>query len=412
MSVHTTGTPYFFSVQTPSMNNYVQQENERLASLKSFKILDSLPEEDYDAITSLAASICDTEFSLVSFVDEERQWFKSHYGLEVKETPVSYSFCAHAIRQSTEIFIIPDARDDVRFATNPLVMDEPGIVFYAGVPLVDDDGYSLGTLCVIDRRKRELNNQQIDALKTLARQVMNLLRLRKNKRELERNTRKLEEKNRELQSFAYRVANDIRNPLSSIAVLAKDLAKQMQRKNNDEALMLNVIHESAAKLNQTVNGILQFSLSQEKLEKEKSQVNLVELTDDLRNLFHLEKDLIIELYSTIDEIFVNRPALETIFINLISNAIQFNQKPSVQVVIEAELAGDHYKIRMLDNGPALSAYTRERLGNSFNLTEGDKREDSIGLSTVKSLVEGMGGSLKVISRPKQWTAFTILLPVK
>lgn len=394
------------------MNNHAQQENERLANLKSFKILDSPPEEDYDAITSLAASICDTEFALISFVDEERQWFKSHYGLEVKETPVSYSFCAHAIRQSTEIFIIPDARDDVRFATNPLVMDEPGIVFYAGAPLVDDDGFSLGTLCVIDRRERELNNQQTDSLITLARQVMNLLRLRKSKRELERTTSKLEEKNRELQSFAYRVASDIRNPLNSIAVLAKDLVKQMQRNDSDEALMLNVIHESAAKLNQTVDGILQFSLAQEKLEKDKSKVNLVELTDDLRNLFHLEKDLIIEWYGPTHEIFVNRPALETIFINLISNAIQFNQKPSVQVVIEAEQTGDHYKIRFLDNGPAMSEYSRSRFGNSFNLNGGDKRENSIGLSTVKNLVEGMGGNLKIISRPKQWTAFTMLLPVK
>lgn len=154
------------------------QESARLKTLRAYDILDTPPEQTYDDVTALAAFICDTPIALVSLVDSDRQWFKSKVGLNVSETARDVSFCAHAILDNG-IMVINDAREDQRFADNPLVACVPNIRFYAGVPLVTSDGHSLGTLCVIDRQPRELSARQEEQLKGLARQVVVQLEYRR-----------------------------------------------------------------------------------------------------------------------------------------------------------------------------------------------------------------------------------------
>ncbi|MBE7177020.1 MAG: PAS domain S-box protein [Mucilaginibacter polytrichastri] len=162
-----------------------EAEQKRIDALLAYQILDTATEADYDELTELAAAICDTPIALVSLVDSSRQWFKSHRGLDARETPRSQSFCAHAILQPLELMEIPDAREDTRFRDNPLVTGNPHIAFYAGMPLVDSEGHALGSLCVIDRKPRELSQAQRSALRTLAKQVVGKLELRKRNRELE-----------------------------------------------------------------------------------------------------------------------------------------------------------------------------------------------------------------------------------
>lgn len=158
---------------------YPPGEPARIAALRAFGILDTGDEQVYDDITALASHICDAPIALISFVDEERQWFKSRVGLAVTETPREHSFCAHALLlQPGEVLIVPDAIVDERFSRNPLVTDDPQMRFYAGAPLVTPGGDVLGTLCVIDRRPRELTPVQIAALRSLSRLVMAQLELR------------------------------------------------------------------------------------------------------------------------------------------------------------------------------------------------------------------------------------------
>jgi GAF domain-containing protein len=153
-------------------------EGERLHALQQYNILDTLPEKSFDDITYLASYICESPIALITLVDDKRQWFKSKFGFEVSETPRDVSFCAHAIHQSKP-FVVKDAAKDERFAQNPLVLSDPHIRFYAGAPVVDSDGYALGTICVIDHEPRELTTGQIDALQALSRQVMALLEMRR-----------------------------------------------------------------------------------------------------------------------------------------------------------------------------------------------------------------------------------------
>ncbi len=158
-------------------------EKERLKALKNYDILNSISEEDFDRITELASIICDVPISLVSLIDENRQWFKSKKGIDASETSRDLAFCQYAIMDSA-IMEVEDATKDERFKENAFVTDDPNVRFYAGYPLIDPDGYALGTLCVIDREPKVLTGPQKRALQLLGQEVLSLIVERKQKEEL------------------------------------------------------------------------------------------------------------------------------------------------------------------------------------------------------------------------------------
>ncbi len=170
------------------------QEKARLESLKALEILDTLPEKDFDDITLIASQICSTPVSLISLVDEDRQWFKSAVGVAAQQTPREWAFCAYAILQD-QPFVVKDALSDDRFADNPLVAAAPHVRFYAGVPLKSPEGMPIGTLCVIDSKSRDLTDAQMNALSALSNQVGRLLELKVQLKKLQESQKKLEIKN-------------------------------------------------------------------------------------------------------------------------------------------------------------------------------------------------------------------------
>ena len=168
-------------------------EERRLEALQGFEILDTPAEKAFDDLVRLAAYICETPIAAVSFIDRDRQWFKAKVGLELSETKRDLAFCAHAILTPDDTLIVPDASLDARFSDNPLVTGEPKIRFYAGAPLVTENGLVLGTLCVVDYIPKELNAAQIKALTVLRNQVIRELELHKKNIELSEANKKLEQ---------------------------------------------------------------------------------------------------------------------------------------------------------------------------------------------------------------------------
>ncbi len=162
----------------------LSNEAQRLRALKRYAILDTLPEQAYEDVVFLASQICQVPIAMVTFIDNDRQWFKARKGMPLSETKREHAFCAHAIAMP-DTFVVPDATQDERFVRNPLVVGDPNIRFYAGAPLVTPEGQALGTVCVIDREPRELSAQQLKALQALSRQVMTQLELRVRMREMD-----------------------------------------------------------------------------------------------------------------------------------------------------------------------------------------------------------------------------------
>lgn len=209
-------------------------ETERVEALHALELLDTLPESEYDDMTALASHVCGTPMALISLVDQDRQWFKSRVGVEVAETPRELAFCAHAILAETYLEV-PDATQDARFADNPLVTGDFHLRFYAGVPLVDEKGHALGTICVLDTKEGALDDAQRAALQALGRQIMHLFELRAA-------TRSLNKKNARLRQTAawFRAAFDS----ARHAVLITDAEFRIQNANLAARNMLGLSVEA------------------------------------------------------------------------------------------------------------------------------------------------------------------------
>ncbi len=387
----------------------MNDEAGRIEELRKYNILDTLTEKDYEDATFLASVICDAPIALISFVDEERQWFKSHRGLSVSETLREYSFCAHAIASPEEIMIVEDSRIDERFKNNPLVTGDPKIVFYAGVPLINEEGFGLGTVCIIDSKVRTLSDDQIKALKALSTQVMNLLKVRKINFELEKLKLQLETRNKDLEQFAMVVSHDIKSPLTTI-LLVNDIIKQNFTDKSGEQFnnLISRSNNSANKIKSLVDGILAYYQDNDSfISPEKIDINA--FFESLNNTITSAKKYIITHTNDIDVLFFSKVQLEQIFYNLVNNSIRYNDKEIVQINIALSEDDNFYKFSFTDNGIGIARENHEKIFDLFTtLSEADNlglRGSGIGLSTIKKIIENAKGSIAVSSELGLGTTF-------
>ncbi|MDB5281869.1 MAG: histidine kinase, partial [Bacteroidota bacterium] len=310
-------------MQSPEI---LENEAQRLQNLRDYSILDSLPEREYNEITKLASYICETPISMLSLIDEKRQWVKSDFGIEMEDVDRDYAVCSHVINRPLEIMIVPDLRKDIRFHDNPVLLNG-SMVFYAGVPLVSPQGYALGTLCVLDHKPGNLNQLQIDTLKALANQVISLLELRKSKRLLEEAVAVVEEKNLELERFAFVVAHDIKSPLNNISGLTKHLIKRHADTLKPEVMeIVQMLDGSSEQVKRLVDGILQYSRSENYLTENKEDLDVKKFMEEIVQHFNYHQECEFTLRSSCAKITANKSALSQILINLISNSIKYNDK--------------------------------------------------------------------------------------
>jgi len=380
--------------------NIPPNEAKRLENLKSYHILDTLPEEEYDAITKIASVICNTPIALISIIDESRQWFKSKHGLNATETPREFSFCAHSILQPDELFIINDARKDKRFFDSSLITSDPNVVFYAGAPLNSSEGYSLGTLCVIDNEPKKLNNTQKESLSLLAKQVVTLLELRKKNRELAESNKQNLKLNEQLNDFAYRLTHDLKSPINGVNFLLDVLKEDHFElfKNTKAEEYVSLISNRILYMDNLVTKILKDSkVASENIIYEK--FNVKDLVDSIRINIDFENKLLINSELLDIEVCSSKIGLLQIFQNLISNSRKFSDEENVIISIRCKEDLDSYHFVYEDNGPGIQEQYWNNVFKMFETLDNTGNNNTgIGLTTVKSIIKRLGGKIELKHR--------------
>jgi len=383
-------------------------ETERLLALNSYNIIDTPPERDYDNLTELAATICDAPIALITILDKDRNFFKSRYGIALTETPRNVSFCGHAILED-DIFIVEDVTKDERFFDNPLTK-EYNIGFYAGVPLINESGYKLGTICVYDFKPKKLNTSQIKTIKTLGKQVINLFELKKKNDNLNAIREELEQRNDQLKSFASLVSHDLKSPLSNIISLT-DLLKEENQNNlsKDSLQYLEYIEESTTILKDYIDGMLLYYTANELLKSKKEDVELKSITEDIKNIHVSENVKIVCNNILIHK--VNKAAITQILMNLVDNSLKYNDKPNRIVEINYEKQDSHHKFSVTDNGIGIPEAELEQIFEIFKTVKNSYNNPGtgIGLSTVKNLVEKQNGKISVTSELGKGSTFSFTI---
>jgi signal transduction histidine kinase len=389
-------------------------EAERLDWLQRLDILDSLEEKAYDDLTFLAAQICQVPIALVSLVDRDRQWFKSHHGLAARETPRSLAFCAHAIL-GDEFFVVEDSARDKRFHDNPLVTGQPHVKFYAGAPLILRDNIRVGTLCVIDNHARTITDYQRLAIEALARQVVSQMELRLKIKEL----RLLDQAKDE---FVSMVSHELRTPLTSVngslALLRHTVSNQLEAAANQ---MLEIAIRNSERLLNLVNDILDIaSMEAGKLDLQRRPADLFELAReavDLSDSYCRKCGCRVTLQrhhpAALTTVLADTKRILQVLVNLISNAAKFTNAEDM-IEISVATVEDGVRVGVTDHGKGIAPEELTNLFKKFKQIGGGNAKlpgTGLGLSICKQIIDLHQGRIWCESEPGQRTTFYFTLPL-
>lgn len=388
---------------------------ERIKTLIDFNILDTSPEEMFDDLTAIASSVCGMPIALISLLDLERQFFKSNFGINERETPIEYSFCKIAIENPNDIFIIEDARNDIRFKDNLSVFKDQNVVSYYGVPLNSKSGVAYGTLCVIDNKVNILTEQQKEILIKLSRQVENLIELRKNNNLVSEYQKKIEKYSRDMEEFAYLAAHDLKAPIRGIESFVKLLNKKHKNiwDEKDEKY-LSFIVESTTKMNQLIHDLLEYSKSNKNNVNE-IKFNLKELISDVfrrltYDILENKPELICDEMPTITH---SKIAFTLLFQNLISNGLKYQNKNSKPIIkVHFKENATHWIFSVEDNGIGIKKEHFELIFRPFKRLHNNSeyQGNGLGLAACAKIIDNLKGSITLDSTFGTGTTFLVSIP--
>ena len=412
----------------------VCKQEQRLEALRRYDILDTPREPAFDDITRLIAHVCQTPIALVTFVDADRQWFKSEVGIGVRETPLGQSICAHAILEH-DLFVVPDTRKDERFLTNPLVARKPHLRFYAGARLMSPDGQALGTLCVLDYVPRTLTPEQLAALRSLARQVETQLELRRAlaaqvaagealreaKREAEAARHVAESANRMKDQFLAALSHELRTPLSAILLWANLLRSRpvdpAQIEEGLETILLSA--KAQRKLIEELLDTSRIAAGKMSLQRRDADLAAV-VREAVEGVLPeaAEKGVAVEAGRAHEPCVarIDADRMRQVVSNLLTNAVKFTPAGGrVRVAVRCD--DEAAELQVSDDGQGIAPDFLPHVFEPFSQGDGaDARAGGglgLGLAIARSIVEMHGGTISGASRGVgRGATFTVRVPAR
>ena len=390
-------------------------ENERIDYLNSFKIEEYSATEDLDQLLDIACKLLDIPKGLISIVEKDVVDFKSQFGFNLPASPRNLSFCSYAIASDEDLFYIEDASKHDYFKHHPYVKAAEPVIFYAGVPIRDEKNLPLGTICVIDSKPRTLSDEKKESLMMISKMVMRHMQLRREKLQLEKKQTILKEKNKLLKNFAHVVSHDMKMPLASM-IMTSDLIKQKYENDLDAdgIKYLSGIKSAAFSMRDYIDNILTH------YESEQSTLNTSDVFDintmllNIEEMLGMQKDYIYFVFPDDNlEMQCDKSAVEQILLNLIGNSLKYNHQDSIRIQVTATETDKYYRISIIDNGVGIPDAQQKEVFKLFaTLNTADrsgKRGHGIGLSTVKILVDKLGGVITCKSKVNIGTTFTFTI---
>jgi signal transduction histidine kinase/DNA-binding response OmpR family regulator len=399
-----------------------ENERERLKALRRYNILDTLEEDEFDDVTKLVTYICRVPIAHVSFIDKDRQWFKSEIGVGVKEVPREISFCQHTILQD-ELVEIPDTHLNEQYKDDPNVTGGFNVRFYAGIPLTTPDGYNIGTICAVDHVKKELNEAQKNVLSILAKHIINRLELKSKNIELDEQKKIAELAVKAKDSFLANMSHEIRTPLNAIIGFT-DLLAQSELDALQQDYISNV-QVAGENLLMIVNDILDLSkIESGHLTIDEQPFDLKKALKHVYNLLKVKvsKDIDFNLFLDADlpdMVVGDKGRLNQILVNLAGNAVKFTPDGEITISVKhVESTATHHRLKfsVKDTGIGIPEDKLKTIFDRFTQAEESTTRKfggtGLGLNIVKQLVELQRGEIHVKSQPGRGSEFFFVLDYK
>jgi signal transduction histidine kinase len=389
-------------------------EKERLKTLKELDILNDESEKMLDNITEMASTLCKMPIAVVSLLDADTQFFKSRYGIDICETPIEYSLCKIAIEQNEKIFIIPDARKDVRFKENPLVLKYPNIVSYYGVPLRSKSGIAYGALALISNEVKILTEEQKDILIKFSKHIEYLIEWKSKRILIKEYQSKVESYSKDMEDFAYMAVHDLKAPVRAIDSFVKLLDKKHKNLwDTKDQEFISFIHQSVAKMKGLTNDLLAYCKSTINLLNDE-KIDLNELIHEIFNSLTFDvhpKPILV--CDKMPILYSSKIAFSVLFTNLINNALKYqdgNQIPKIQ--INTLKHKEYWIFNIADNGIGIESKYFDQIFKPLKRLHSNAKYqgNGLGLAICEKIVSKLNGEISVASVLEKGSTFTLRIP--
>ena len=378
-----------------------------------FVLFNNFSKIDVDSITSLAAQLSSMPVSFVSLIDNDYNWFKSNTGISFIEKTSDLHSYWHNLTETHLIQVIEDLQLNTPQFNNILHEFGMGFQFYAGIPLINNDGVLLGALNVLDNKPNKLNITLSSSLYNLAKQLVTQIELVSKLEELEYASEELKKKNSEISRYAYLISHDLRSPLQSMSSLSKIIKEESFGKLSDKAnVAISMLQNRAVHSHELVEGILKHAIAGVKAYNAEL-IHVEKFIQDLIVFCNPPSDFEILTEVSIPEIYTDPIILHQIINNLLCNAFKYNDKTLGKVKILVKGDDEQLTFEVIDNGPGIPMEFHERIFEMFQtLSQTDRfgnKGTGIGLNTVKNLVALLGGQISIQSKVGEGSTFKITL---